>query len=139
MCEAVQPYLGGPNLAGKTVIVIGGNSGLGWEFARQILVLNASRVIITTRSEAKAHSAIAALRDDPEVESSNPKAKLDFLILNLDDYSSAHAFVQKVKAEEPELDILLCNGGVNHFDYQTSKSGHERVMQGESTVKSKMS
>lgn len=121
-------------LAGKTVIVTGGNSGLGWEFARQALVLNASRVIITTRTEAKGRAAIAALRNDPEVKSTNSTAKLEFFDLDLDDYDSGQQFVQKVKDEVPELDILLCNGGVNFFKYQTSKSGHERIMQGTSLL-----
>lgn len=135
MHEAVHTIPKAASLAGKSVIVVGGNSGLGWEFARQAIILNAVRVIITARSEAKGHSAIVALRDDPEVEASNPKAKLDFRILDLDDYHSAYAFVHRVKDEEPELDILLCNGGVNLFKYQTSKSGHERVMQGKFNVK----
>lgn len=122
----------GTSLAGKTVIVTGGNSGIGWEFARQTLVLNASRVIITTRSEAKGRAAIAALRNDPEIQSANATARLEFFDLDLDDYDSGQEFVQRVKNEVPELDILLCNGGVNFFNYQTSKSGHERIMQGTS-------
>lgn len=132
MREPVPSIPVGTSLAGKTVIVTGGNSGLGWEFARQALVLNASRVIITTRTEAKGCAAIAALRNDPEVKSTNSMAKLEFFDLDLDDYDSGQEFVQKVKDEVPELDILLCNGGVNFFNYQTSKSGHERIMQGTS-------
>lgn len=118
------------SLAGKTVIVTGGNSGLELEFARQALILNASRVIITTRSEAKGNAAVTALRADPMVKSTNPTTRLEVFGLDLDEYESGLRFTRKVKEEVPELDVLLCNGGMNHFRYETSKSGHERVMKG---------
>lgn len=125
-----MPIPPGTSLAGKTVLVTGGNSGLGLEFARQALTLNASRVIITVRSQAKGEAAIAALRADPEVQATNPDAKVEYFDLDLDDYESGLEFVRKVYAEVPGLDILLCNAGTNFFNYETSKSGHERLMQG---------
>lgn len=118
------------SLAGKTVMVIGGNSGLGLEFVRQALMFNASQVIITARTEAKGRDAMTNLCHDPEIRSINPKATLGLLELNLDDYDSASNFIQAVKEEVLELDVLLCNAGVNLFNYQASKTGHERVMQG---------
>lgn len=130
MPKSIPPTSEGTSLAGKTVVVTGGNSGLGLEFARQALILNASRVIITTRSEAKGNAAVTALRADLMVKSTNPTARLEFFDLDLDDYESGLRFTQKVKEEVPELDVLLCNGGMNQFRYETSKSGHERVMQG---------
>lgn len=120
------------SLAGKTVLIIGGNSGLGLEFARECLLWDASRVIITARTDAKGIAALTDLCNDPVVRSTSRKATLELLNLDLDDYSSASQFIQDVKEEVPELDILLCNAGVNLIKYQTSKSGHERVMQGTS-------
>ncbi|CEO60941.1 hypothetical protein PMG11_05389 [Penicillium brasilianum] len=119
----------GTSLTGKTVLITGGNSGLGLEFARQVLGLNASRIIITVRSQAKGDTAIATLRADPAVRATNPDAKLEYFDLNLDDYESGLEFVRKVYAEVSVLDILLCNAGTNFFNYETSKSGHERLMQ----------
>ena len=55
----------GTSLAGKTIIVTGGNSGIGHETARQYLTPGVSRVIITVRSETKGQEAISALRADP--------------------------------------------------------------------------
>ncbi|KAJ5584326.1 uncharacterized protein N7459_004126 [Penicillium hispanicum] len=129
MGKAVPPTSDEINLSGKTVVVTGGNSGLGWEFARQSLILNASRVIITTRSESKGNAALASLRADPEVKSRNPHAQLEFFDLDLDDYESGLHFTRRIKEQVPDLDILLCNGGTNLMHYETSKSGHERVMQ----------
>lgn len=125
-----MPIPPGTSLAGKTVLITGGNSGLGLEFARQSLTLKASRVIITVRSQAKGDAALATLRADPEVRATNPDARLEYFHLDLDDYESGLDFVGKVYTEVPELDILLCNGGTNIFNYETSKSGHERLMQG---------
>lgn len=118
------------SLAGKTIIITGGNTGLGYESARQFLTLQAARVIITARSETKGKEAVAALRADPEVKAANPSAKIEFFLLELDDYDSGLEFVKRVKKEVAELDLLLCNGGVSLMHYQSSKSGHERVMQG---------
>ncbi|KAJ5105349.1 hypothetical protein NUU61_002696 [Penicillium alfredii] len=116
MRKPVLPIPPNTNLAGKTV-------------ARQSLVFKASRVIITTRSPAKGRAAIAALLADPEVNTNNPIARVEFFDLDLDDYESGMRFVRRVKHDVPELDLLLCNGGVTFFQYQTSKSGHERIMQ----------
>lgn len=126
--------LAGKTVAGKTVMVVGGKSGLGLEFVRQALMFNASQVIITARIEAKGRAAMNDLCHDPEIRAINPKAKLGFLELDLDDYDSASTFLQAVNEEVPELDVLLCNAGVNLFNYQTSKTGHERVMQGMSML-----
>ncbi|GLI76124.1 hypothetical protein PoHVEF18_004395 [Penicillium ochrochloron] len=124
-----MPIPPGTSLAGKTVLITGGNSGLGLEFARQSLTLKASRVIITVRYQAKGDGALAYLRADPEVQATNPDARLEYFHLDLDDYESGLDFVSKVYTEVPELDILLCNGGTNIFKYEVSKSGHERLIQ----------
>ncbi|KAJ5316660.1 hypothetical protein N7508_001168 [Penicillium antarcticum] len=127
----------GISLAGKTAIVTGGNKGLGFEVARQFLHLNVSRLIITARDEAKGSAAVAALKADPVViaacarDGNNPK--VEFCLLDLNDYHSGVLFSRKIKAEVSELHILVLNAGVNIFEYQTSKSGHEKVMQGKST------
>lgn len=118
------------DLAGKTVIITGGNTGLGFEVARQTLLLQAARVIITARSPAKGADAVAALQANTEIQSANPAAQIEVFDLDLDDYQSGLRFCQKVKKQVPELDLLLCNGGTTLFEYEISKSGHERVMQG---------
>ncbi|KAI5235763.1 putative carbonyl reductase [Aureobasidium subglaciale] len=118
------------DLSNKTVIVTGANAGLGYEAARQLLVLHASRVILAVRSASKGEEAVASLKLDPEVKQQNPTATIEAFVLDLDDYASGLRFAQKVKREVKELDILLCNGGVNIMKFQKSVAGHERVMQG---------
>jgi hypothetical protein len=127
---SIPPTPTGTTLAGQTVLITGGNTGLGFETARQYLTLQATRVIITVRSESKGQEAISLLRADPAVQAANPSAKIDFFLLDLDDYQSGLRFCQKVKLEVPELDILLCNAGMNIMRFKAAKSGHEKVMQG---------
>lgn len=124
-----MPLPAGTSLAGKTIIVTGGTSGLGLELARQALILKASRVVLSARDGEKGNAAIATLRADLEVQASNPDAKLDQIHLMLDHWDCTVMFVKKVYEQVPELDILVCNGGTNFFKYETSWAGHERLMQ----------
>lgn len=118
------------SVASKTIIITGGNSGLGFEAARQFLVLGAHRVILAVRSPSRGQEAVVALRADAEVQQANPDAIVEVFELDLDDYESGLRFAQKVKSEVKELDVLLNNAGVFLMQFQKSKSGHERVMQG---------
>ncbi|PWY82110.1 putative short-chain dehydrogenase [Aspergillus heteromorphus CBS 117.55] len=127
--SSIIPTPAGTSLKGKTCLITGANTGIGLEIARQLLALNASRVIITSRDVSKGQAAVAALRKDSEVTSKNPTAIVETFHLDLDDYRSVMKFCEQVKGEVRELDILICNGGTNIMDFQRSKTGHERVMQ----------
>jgi NAD(P)-dependent dehydrogenase (short-subunit alcohol dehydrogenase family) len=119
----------GTTVAGKTIIITGGNAGLGFEAARQFLVLGASRMILACRSLVRGQEAANKLRADPAIKTHNPAAKIDVFELDLDDYQSTLRFCQKVNNQVPELDILLNNAGLQMVHYEKSKSGHERTMQ----------
>ncbi|KAL6891180.1 NAD(P)-binding protein [Trichoderma longibrachiatum] len=125
----IPPTPGDANVSGKTIIVTGGNAGLGFDAARQFLTLGASRIILACRSMQKGRDAASALCAHPTVKTTNPDAIIDAFELDLDDYHSGLCFSNRVKAEVTELDILLNNGGQVVMDYEKSKSGHERSMQ----------
>ncbi|KAL8726559.1 MAG: hypothetical protein Q9181_005996, partial [Wetmoreana brouardii] len=126
---SIGPTPDGTTLAGKTVIVTGANSGLGLEAARQYLVLGATRLILAVRSTRKGEDAAKYLSSHPTVQNANPHAQIKVMQLDLDDINNVHAFAQKVCEELDALHLLLLNGGVNITNYQTSTTGHERVMQ----------
>ncbi|PNP53756.1 hypothetical protein THARTR1_05880 [Trichoderma harzianum] len=107
----IPPTPSEANVSGKTVIITGGNAGLGYDAARQYLTLGASRVILACRSIARGQEAVSSLRADPTVKTSNPDALIEVFELDLDDYQSGLRFAKKVKDEVKELDILLNNGG----------------------------
>ncbi|KAL8688169.1 MAG: hypothetical protein Q9218_005851 [Villophora microphyllina] len=125
----IAPTPEGITLAGKTVIVTGANAGIGLEVTRQYLALGASRVILAVRSISKGQAAVEYLSSHPSVQHVNPKAEIRVMHVDLDDINSVHAFAQQVRKELDVLDVLLLNGGVNFMNYQTSASGHERVIQ----------
>ncbi|KAL7817790.1 NAD(P)-binding protein [Trichoderma gracile] len=125
----IPPTPSDANVSGKTVIVTGGNSGLGYEAARQFLTLGASRMILACRSVQRGQEAASALRAHPTVKETNPNAVTEAFELDLEDYQSGLSFSDRVKAEVKELDILLNNGGQVVTGYEKSKSGHERSMQ----------
>lgn len=116
-------------MTGKTVIVTGGNAGLGLGAARQYITLNAPRVILACRSFSKVEEAAKYLSTHPTVKSTNPGAEIRVMALDPDDETSVINFASKVKKELNALNVLLLNGGVNSMNYQLSKSGYERVIQ----------
>ncbi len=125
----IPPTPEGTSVAGKTILITGGNAGLGLEAARQFLLLGCARLILACRSLSRGEAAAASLRADPAVAATNPAAVITVLELDLDDYQSGQRLAHKVTATVPELDILLNNGGIASMRYETSRSGHERTLQ----------
>lgn len=111
------------NLSGKSFIITGANSGLGLEAARQLLQLNASRVILAVRTIAKGEAAAAQIRPV------NPDAEVKVMHLDLNSYDSVVAFAGQIKHDLTELHALVLNAGVNQEVYETSANGHEQILQ----------
>lgn len=107
----VTPTPTGINLQGKTAIITGANTGLGYETARQLLALNLSTVILAVRNISKGETAKNALVADSAVKTHNPDAVIKVVQLDMDDYASVKTFASKVKAEVPALHLLLLNAG----------------------------
>ena len=126
----ISPTPDGTNLNGQTIIITGGNSGLGLEAARQFLTLGVFRLILACRSRARGDEAVATLRADPNVKKANSKAVIEVFELDLSDYQSGLRFTEKVKKEVTELDVLLNNGGQVGPTFEKASSGHEKNMQG---------
>ncbi|VDC03810.1 unnamed protein product [Peniophora sp. CBMAI 1063] len=93
-----------PELTGKIVLVTGGNSGVGKEMIRVLLLHNAT-VYLAARSESAAQAAISELE-----RSTGKTAK--FLHLDLLDLSSVRAAATEFLRREKRLDVLFNNAGV---------------------------
>ncbi|KAJ6450155.1 NAD-P-binding protein [Mycena sanguinolenta] len=94
-----------PDLSGKIILVTGGNTGIGYETVKQLLMKNA-KVYLAARSPEKAAAAIKRL----EAETRKPPAI--FLQLDLADLPSVRRAAEMFLAQETRLDILFNNGGV---------------------------
>ncbi|KAI0372200.1 NAD(P)-binding protein [Pilatotrama ljubarskyi] len=93
-----------PDLAGRIVIVTGGNAGIGYETVKALLQHNA-KVYMASRSKAKADAAIASLKEATGKEAI-------FLELDLSSLASVKKAAQEYLSKEKELHILFNNAGV---------------------------
>ncbi|KAH9035967.1 NAD-P-binding protein [Lactarius hengduanensis] len=90
---------------GKTVIVTGGNGGIGRETAR-VLLAKGARVYIATRSEEKSQKVIEELKKE------TGKDSIFFLKLDLADLVSIKAAAEEYITKETELHTLYNNAGI---------------------------
>jgi NAD(P)-dependent dehydrogenase (short-subunit alcohol dehydrogenase family) len=109
-----------PNLSGKTALVTGANSGLGFATARA-LAARGAHVILGCRDAGKAEAAMAAIR------SAVPDAKLEFLPGDLSSLASVRAAAATVKARHSRLDIQVNNAGVMTLPYTQTPDGFEML------------
>jgi len=93
-----------PDLSGKVIIVTGGNTGIGKETVKALLLKNA-KVYMASRSRSKAEAAIA----DLERETGK---KAIFLEIDLADLASVKKAAETFQSQKKELHILFNNGGV---------------------------
>jgi len=92
-------------LDGKTVIITGGNSGIGLETAVDLAKRNA-RVIVACRSVEKGEKAAV------DVRKRSGNDNVVFAQLDLASLDSIRQFAAKILEEEPQIDILINNAGV---------------------------
>lgn len=93
--------------AGKTVIVTGSNSGLGFEAAQHFTRLGASRVILAVRSIQKGEEAKKSIEKTTGV-----KNVLEVWRLDMSSYESVLDFAARAEKELERLDIALLNAGI---------------------------
>ena len=93
-----------PDQSGRTFLVTGANTGIGFETAR-VLARRGGRVLLGCRSEERAGGAIERIRDE------SPKADVEFLPLDQADQASVRVAAERAAAE-PRLDVLVNNAGI---------------------------
>ena len=117
------------DLSGKTVIVTGGNVGLGYASIQQFLANKASIVILACRILPKGEIARQELLANPVVRRNNPQGKVIVMKLDLERYDSVLEFTNKFKKDFSALHICLLNAGMGSWGYKISPTGHETVLQ----------
>lgn len=94
----------GYDLTGKTVLITGCNSGMGYESLRT-LAEHGAHVIGTARTLAKAEEACASVNPDGKLRTTP-------LACELTDMASVKACANAAGELDAPLDILLCNAGI---------------------------
>ena len=108
-----------PSLKGKTILVTGGNNGLGKESILQLAYHEPSLIWLAARGEARAQAAIDDIRKEV------PNASIRPLNLDLADFDSVKAAARRVLSESDRLDILMLNAGIMATPAGLTKSGYE--------------
>lgn len=105
--------------AARTVIITGGNAGLGFETARKVARDHSLSVVIACRNADMGEKAVARLK----AASGNAIC----LPLDLSDQASVHRFVDLFRAANlPPLHAIVCNAGMqNVASPETTKEGYE--------------
>ena len=98
--STAEEVTAGLDLSGKTALVTGANSGLGFETAR-VLALRGAHVIVIARNMKKANDACAKITGH-----TTPIA------CELSDFISVVNCAKQVKALNLPIDMLICNAGI---------------------------
>ena len=110
-----------PDQSGRTAIVTGGNSGLGY-FTSLELARHGARVVVASRSDVRGKEAIA--RIIAEV----PNADVELRPLDLADLTSIRSFADGIQSSYPSVDLLINNAGVMAIDKAKTADGFEMQM-----------
>lgn len=94
-------------LAGKTVLVVGGSSGIGYGVAKASLISRASRVIIASSTPAKLESALGRLRKDVSASGATVEGSVEGEVVDARSSDSIRALLAKVG----EVDHLVWTSG----------------------------
>jgi NAD(P)-dependent dehydrogenase (short-subunit alcohol dehydrogenase family) len=107
-----------PALTDKIAIITGANSGIGFEIARALASKNAT-VILACRNKEKGETAVQQIGHD------SPKAKPQFMQLDLADLASIHSFAEAFTGQYDQLDILINNAGIMWAPFRKTADGFE--------------
>ena len=107
-----------PDQSGRTAIVTGANSGLGFETAR-MLVGRGARVVLACRDQGRGAAAAGRLREQ------FPAGEVNVARLDLADLDSVAAFAAAFRADHDRLDLLITNAGVLYPPLQRTRQGFE--------------
>lgn len=106
---------------GKTVVITGGNTGIGKETAR-IVAWRKARVIIGCRNITKGLQAAA------EIIENTGNRNVEVKKLDLSSFKSVRKFAEEINEEEDRVDVLINNAG--YFGpYLSTVDGLENTIQ----------
>ncbi len=107
-----------PDLKGKTALVTGSNSGLGYCTAKALAEKNCN-VILACRTLEKSITA------KNKIISIFPKAKLTTFAINMTDFKEVSNKCNELTNEFENLDLLINNAGIMHPPKTLNSQGYE--------------
>ena len=104
----------------KTIVITGGNSGIGFETAK-VLTLRGYRVTITGRDEAKLSQAVSTIRVAT-------RGDIRYRLGDFASFDSVRTLAEEL-LQEPRIDVLINNVGIVCSRRTISQDGNEMVLQ----------
>ncbi|XP_069092082.1 retinol dehydrogenase 14 [Pleurodeles waltl] len=111
-------------MRGKTVIITGGNSGIGKATATE-LVKRQARVILACRDRQRAEEAARDILREAAEGGAGELGEVVIRHLDLASLSSVQRFCHGVIQDEPRLDVLINNAGIFQCPYMKTEDGFE--------------
>lgn len=108
-----------PDMQGKTVVVTGGNSGIGFETAAALASMGA-RVLLTARNADKGRAAVAAI-----AERLHGEAAVQLVVFDLANLASVREGAAEILEQAPRLDVLVNNAGLVLTERAETVDGYE--------------
>jgi NAD(P)-dependent dehydrogenase (short-subunit alcohol dehydrogenase family) len=106
-------------MQGRTIVVTGGNSGIGLETAQALAGMGA-RVIVTARNADKGRAAVARM-----VERLDGQPQVQLVVFDLSDLSSVRRGAEEILEQAPRLDVVINNAGVVLTERHVTVDGYE--------------
>lgn len=107
-----------PDMQGKTIVITGANSGIGYE-AATILAGRGAEIVMAVRNYEKGQKALQA------IQNVHPSAKLQLMRLDLSELASIRHFAEEFRQNHHQLSILINNAGVMMPPYSRTQDGFE--------------
>jgi NAD(P)-dependent dehydrogenase (short-subunit alcohol dehydrogenase family) len=107
-----------PDLSGRSFLVTGANSGLGYVTSLE-LARHGAHVLMTARNEAKGQAAVERIQS--EVFGS----RVELRVLDLADLDQVKAFAGRLLADRTPIDVLINNAGVMMPPRSLTRQGFE--------------
>ena len=97
----------------RTCLITGGNSGLGFESARSLLV-KGYKVIIACRNAEKAKAAVSKLKSLVQFKTdAEANDSISFQILDVSSLKSVNTFADSFLSNpKNRIHVLMCNAGI---------------------------
>jgi NAD(P)-dependent dehydrogenase (short-subunit alcohol dehydrogenase family) len=116
--STADDVLAGQDLSGRTALVTGATSGIGWETARALAAAGA-HVVFTARDATKADEAVGSLRQ------AVPAGVFDVVVLELASLASVRDAAKDILARFPAINILINNAAVMTPPFGRTADGFE--------------
>ncbi len=107
------------DMHGKTVVVTGGNSGIGLETAVELASMGA-RVLLAARNADKGRAAVAAV-----TERTGGKGAVQLVVFDLADLGSVRRGAAEILEQAPRIEVLVNNAGLVLSERVETVDGYE--------------